>query len=317
MQASTELAVVIVSYNSAGVLSTCLDALDHALARTSLRHPVELVVVDNASDSRPQIVESPWRRVTLLPLEENVGFARAVNTALEALPGADVVLLLNPDARLRPDALAALMKAWEQGATLAGPVLVDEADEPHGISERPFHSVAREATRQFFPFAVDRKPFAPKASQARCLVGACLLIDGEFLRSVGGLDTYIPMYLEDVELCWQAHAAGSSVRLVMDAHCGHALGGSSDGLNHRASIGLYLVLLAARVEFIRRRQGQLAAAEARAIIAVGAFARVVGAGLLRRSAVRRKHLASLSWAIRSGQPPAWPPSSGFASERST
>ena len=48
--------------------------------------------------------------------------------------------------------------------------------------------------------------------------GSCLLSDAEFLAVTGGLDETIPMYLEDVELCWQAQRRGRAVRLVRDTN---------------------------------------------------------------------------------------------------
>ena len=194
-----------------------------------------------------------------LLLDANLGFAPAVNRGLALAGAADRVLLLNPDARLEPAALGLLLATLDaDAAVLAGPLLVGDDGRPHGRSERPFHSVAREAATQFLPFLPRRRPFgreAARTGRARALTGACLLVDGPFLRAVGGLDTALPMYLEDIELCRRAHDGGREVRLVRAARCGHALGGSSGGENFSASIGLHLMLLAARLEFIRRHHG--------------------------------------------------------------
>jgi GT2 family glycosyltransferase len=133
-----------------------------------------------------------------------------------------------------------------------------------------------------------------------------MLVDGVFIRSVGGLDEQIAMYLEDVELCRRAGEAGRPVRLVLSARCGHALGGSSGEENFRASTGLHLTLLAARLEFIRRHEGRLAARVARLLILLGAATRVPLASLLRRPDLARKHRATRVWALRSGKAPDWP-----------
>lgn len=307
------LAIIIVTYNSADVIDECVAALDRALGEVAWEKPddVHLVVVDNASRFRPNIAEGPARRTTMIPLGENLGFSPAVNHGLAVAPEADLVLLLNPDARLGPTALRELLSEHERRrAAVSGPALVNPEDSPHGVSERPFHSIALELRRQFAPWTVHRKPWGPTAGEtgeARCLTGACLLVDAAFLRNVGGLDTYVPMYLEDVELCWQAHEAGRAVVLVKRSRCGHALGGSSEGENFRVSKGLHLTLLAARVEFVRRRSGAATAVAMRAIIAIGAGLRVPVALGMRQRALAKKHAATAHWAVRSGGPPPWPP----------
>ena len=240
-----------------------------------------------------------------------MGFAPAVNEGLSRVPAAERVLLLNPDARLERTALERLLAAMEErAAALAGPILVGADGRPHGRSERPFHSPAREAVRQLAPFLSSRRPFGRKAERtgvARALTGACLLIDGEFLRDVGGLDTSLAMYFEDVELCARAHDADRLVLLARDARCMHALGGSSGGENFRASTGLHLMLLAARLEFIRRHQGVAAMRLARSFVFLGATGRVAVARLRREPALLHRHRAAMIWALRSGRPPRWPP----------
>jgi GT2 family glycosyltransferase len=224
---------------------------------------------------------------------------------LAKTPSAEFVLLLNPDARLATDCLMVLMREAERSrAALVGPILCDIDDNPHGVSERPFHSVRREFATQLLGAERKRPPYGEQAyltGSARCLTGACLLIDGPFLRSVGGLDTEVRMYLEDVMLCWQAWSHRERVMLARDAYCYHALGGSTEGTNFASSLGLHLTLLGARVRFVRRTSGAFHAWAIRVLMAIGAAIRAVTAG----SSGRRKHLAVLRWALTSGTPPPW------------
>jgi N-acetylglucosaminyl-diphospho-decaprenol L-rhamnosyltransferase len=306
------LAIVVVTYNSDAVIEQCIAALDRSIeaARRRLSGPPALVLVDNRSTIRPQVRDATTRITHRVPLEHNVGFAPAVNEGLARVPAPERVLLVNPDTRMEPTALERLLAAMEaRAAALVGPILVGADGCPQAQSERPFHSPAREAVRQFAPFLSSRRPFGRQAERtgvARALSGACLLIDGRFLRDAGGLDTSLAMYLEDVELCARAHDAGRLVLLARDARCMHALGGSSGDENFRASTGLHLMLLAARLEFIRRHQGVAAMRLARSFMFVGAAVRVAVALLLREPALLRKHRAAMTWALRSGRPPHWP-----------
>ena len=155
------LAVIVVTYNSGAMLPECLAALDRAIEGIgpAVQSSVDLVVVDNASRDRPVVADSPLRTTRRLMMETNLGFSRGVNRGLLEVPTAERVLLLNPDARLAPDALRLLLHDMANtNALLAGPLLVDDAGRPHGVSERAFHSPAREAVRQLAPFSSRSEP---------------------------------------------------------------------------------------------------------------------------------------------------------------
>jgi GT2 family glycosyltransferase len=306
-QDKLRLAVIIVCYHSNSILRSCISSLDTAIAAipTEDRPEVELVLIANSPEDDIESIETRECRTTCLHAPGNIGFSPAVNLGLDAVPHADFILLLNPDAQVADDCLAVMLsEARSQGAALVGPTLCDAEKQPHGVSERPFHSVRREFATQLLGAERKRSPYGEQAyrtGSARCLTGACLLIDGAFLRSVGGLDTEVHMYLEDVMLCWHAHEQRRPVLLATQAECQHALGGSSGGNDFRSSIGLYLTMLGARVEFVRRRSGFKGAFAMRAIMALGAMIRCA----LLTGERRRKQLATLYWAITSGASPEW------------
>src|SRR5438128_2349421 len=85
-----DVGVVIVTYNSAGEIGPCLDALTSARA--------DVVVVDNASQDGTRD-EVGRRGVRLIANDSNRGFARAVNQGIRVLDR-KYILLLNPDAIL-------------------------------------------------------------------------------------------------------------------------------------------------------------------------------------------------------------------------
>jgi N-acetylglucosaminyl-diphospho-decaprenol L-rhamnosyltransferase len=301
------LAVIVVCYHSGAVIQSCIDALDDAVSVVQLgsRTQVELVLIANSPEDRVAEVTSRECRVTPIYADGNVGFSPAVNLGLAVVPHAEFVLLLNPDARLSKDCLAAMLSAARSdGAAIVGPILCDSSGQPHGASERPFHSVRREFATQLLGAGRRRPAYGKHAYEtgdARCLTGACLLVEGSFFRIAGGLDTEVRMYLEDVVLCWQAHEHGRPVLLVPNALCYHALGESAEGANFVSSLGLHLTLLGARVAFVRRKSGHLHALMLRMLIGIGAVLRAASA----TGPARKMQLAVLRWAIASGDPPPW------------
>ena len=108
------VSVLLVTWNSAPVLPACLDGL-----AAIDPPPVELVVIDNASsDGSADIVE---KHASALPfpvlverMTSNTGFAAGMNRAIEVSTAAHV-FLLNPDARLEPDALDLLYRRISSG----------------------------------------------------------------------------------------------------------------------------------------------------------------------------------------------------------
>jgi GT2 family glycosyltransferase len=109
------VAVVIVTYNSADVLPTCLESLrDGGADGVGL---TDVVVVDNASsDTSMEIAKAAdYLPISVVQLTENAGYAAGLNagvTALRSRPP-DAVMVLNPDCRLRPGALAVLARALQ------------------------------------------------------------------------------------------------------------------------------------------------------------------------------------------------------------
>jgi GT2 family glycosyltransferase len=98
---------IIVNYKAAGLT---LQAVQSVKDSASLG-PVQVVVVDNSEDKdeAERLRLNLPSGVVLRVSPENIGFGRACNLAFERFPG-ELILLLNPDARLFPGCLARLQK---------------------------------------------------------------------------------------------------------------------------------------------------------------------------------------------------------------
>jgi GT2 family glycosyltransferase len=116
--------IAIVTYNSADVITQCLQGFAYAVGLTAIS--VEIVVVDNASaDETCHLVEGfvaehPELRVQLVRCERNRGWGAGNNAALRAATMEPAyVLLCNPDAGIDAAGLLALVRALESRATSA------------------------------------------------------------------------------------------------------------------------------------------------------------------------------------------------------
>ncbi len=100
---------IIVNYHSAKL---CLSAVHSVISSESLG-PVHAVVVDNSVDETEAdiLVQGLPKSVELVVNPVNTGFGNACNRVFEKFPSAGMVLLLNPDARLKSKALIRLQRS--------------------------------------------------------------------------------------------------------------------------------------------------------------------------------------------------------------
>ncbi len=107
------LAVVVITWNSAEVIATCLDAL-----AASTPPPAELVIVDNASADGTRDAIAAFQAAhaaiatRLVANDANRGFAPAANQGIAA-SAQPYVALVNPDLRVLPTTLPVLAAALE------------------------------------------------------------------------------------------------------------------------------------------------------------------------------------------------------------
>jgi N-acetylglucosaminyl-diphospho-decaprenol L-rhamnosyltransferase len=192
MHAHTTL--VIVAYNSAHLLEERLRAL--------ATRPV--VIVDNASaDGTVEILESRFPEVDLVRNAVNGGYGRAANLGFDRVR-TQYGLLLNPDARISEEGIAALEA---EAANLDGDWLFIAPDV--GIS--PMQPERESET-------LDRVTHAS---------GAALFFDMEALRRLGGFDPNIFLFFEETDLCRRAHEASVAMYHAREIEVEHELGTST------------------------------------------------------------------------------------------
>jgi hypothetical protein len=230
---TSELTVVIVSYNVREHLFACLESLTTALPRVA--H--EIVVVDNASaDSSVEMVRAHWPAVRVIAMQHNVGFAAANNVAIRATASGDSrwVLLLNSDTIVPEGALDRFVARAEQvpEVGVAGPRLVDGNGDPE-LSFGPMPGLINEARQKRLWTAYARRDAWAVREVARrtsrehfpdWVSGACLLVRRADANAVGLLDERYFMYLEDADFCAAVRRLGRRVLFTPAATVTHLRG---------------------------------------------------------------------------------------------
>ncbi len=209
----SSVAVTIVTYNSARFIRHCLE---YVLAQ---EYPdFEVIVVDNASaDETTQILRAFENRVRVICNRENIGFAAAQNQAI-GLSNSDWVLVLNPDVRLAPDFISAMLQAGEAEHTLgsvSGKLLHMSPDfeipakpviDSTGIyftpSIRHFDRGSRESDTAYYEQIEYVFGVTGAAALYRRRMIDDISIDGEFF------DSDFFAYREDADVAWRAQLLG-------------------------------------------------------------------------------------------------------------
>jgi GT2 family glycosyltransferase len=234
-----ELAAIIVNYNGGPELRLALRSIADDLGSRRW----EAVVVDNASsDGSGAIAEEFAPSGRLIRNDHNAGFASGVNRGLQA-SSASLVLIMNPDCRLEPGAIAALEAelARNDGCAVVGPRIFDPDGSVQGSARGdPDMWTGLFGRSTWLSRALPRLPVARRnvvteaaidSGQRSVVVdwlsGACMLARREALEAVDGFDERYFLYWEDADLCRRLRSRGWHVRYVPAARAVHRVGHSS------------------------------------------------------------------------------------------
>jgi GT2 family glycosyltransferase len=231
------LSVVVVTYNSPDWTRRCLDAVLGDGAPTC---PYEVVVVDSGSGRETtDLLRGYADRVRVLLSADNIGFARGCDLGVEHSRG-ELVLLLNPDAVIRPgslDAMVAFLAAHPGAGLVGGRTLrPDGSVDPSSCWGRSTLwsltcfalglSTALRRSAVFDPESLGRWE-RDSVREVDVVTGCLLLTRRETWDRLGGLDQRFFMYGEDADLSLRARAAGYRPMITPDAVAVHAVGASS------------------------------------------------------------------------------------------
>ncbi len=212
---------VIVNYHSKEWLKTCIPSL---LAQTY--SPLEIIVVDNGShDGALEWLEAEHPTVRRQQIDQPASLAHGLNVGAALASPESYLLLLNPDLRLEPDAVAQMVRVAQSDslcAVVAAKLRLSWAPAfLNGIGNqvRPFSYGTDNAIGHLDLCQFDDWHELPSA----CFAAA--LITPAAWKAVGAVDEYFAMYYEDVEWCYRARLLGYKVLAAPQAVIDHAFGG--------------------------------------------------------------------------------------------
>jgi len=224
---------VIVAHDGAAWLPHVIDAL---LGQT---RPVQRVVaVDTGSRDRSgAVLAEQLGQAVVFGMDRGTGYAAAVARALQhraanvpvagpqgAGEGGRVewLWLLHDDFEPAPDALEQLLRgaAEVRGTAVLGPKIMDWADREVILEAGVTIDTAGRRITGIEPREIDQGQH--DGDRDWLAVGSAgMLVRRDVWDKVGGFDTSMTLFREDVDFCWRVHAAGYRVRVVTSAVAYH------------------------------------------------------------------------------------------------
>ena len=258
------ISIVIVSWNAQAYLMQCLASL----FSEACRHPLELIVVDNASsDGSPESVAKNYPQVRLIRNAANLGFAKANNIGILAATG-KYIGLVNSDVKVLPHCLDRLVDYIEKhpDTGMVGPRVIDGENKLQR-SCRGFPTVWNMfcralALESFFPgvpvftgYSLRHWP-QDTCRDVDILSGCFWLARRKALDEVGLLDESFFMYGEDMDWCKRFWKGGWKLAFVPSAEAIHYGGASSAN----APVRFYIERHRADLQYWRKHHSRLAVA---------------------------------------------------------
>jgi len=235
-----DLSIVIVNWNTEGLLRDCLKSVFSSLGSIK----AEVLVVDNASsDGSCAMVRAEFPAVQLIESAENLGFAGGNNVALRQASGR-YVLLLNTDTIVHGSVLSDAVAWLDTHPTVGvmGPRVLN-ADGSVQPSCSAFPSLGHLAMQtmgltKLAKWDAYRMTGWDRTSERHVDVisGAAMFVRAEALHQVGLLDEAFFFYGEETDWCRRFAQAGWGLVFVPIPEITHFGNGSAGKLNHRRDV---------------------------------------------------------------------------------
>ena len=311
---SLVLSIIIVNMNARELVCRCLDSI----RAHEPPFEFEVIVVDNAStDGSCEAIENHFPAVKLIRNQQNLGFARANNLALEIARGS-YLLLLNSDTVVRDgnfDCMLTAMRVHPKVGVVSPRLVFDDGSLQLSYGPMPtlflvfctFFEVRRLVSRNCLAYLAksrlvrwlgnsvgtyviwlhhDRLPSRELGPDVY-VSGACMLIRRECYEQVGGLDPAFFMYVDDADYSKRVHESGWKILHLADTTVVHSQGGTAGRRYRWNSSRAYQSML----YFLKKHRG------ARAFYVSKTFALMAIFGRWLVDLVRGRSARKQKWAL--------------------
>jgi len=214
-----DITLIVTNWNGKHLLRECLPTL-RAAVDYDTAHAYEVMVIDDCgTDGSLDMLaeEFPWVRRERTP--RNLGFQGANNYAA-GLAASPLIMLLNNDIKLHPQALYHLARHFDSGDVFA------VSGRIYDFDETTFLYGNRGGRFQKGHFHLyEKEPFDTTQTLFAC--GGAMMVDRRRYLALGGFDAlYHPLYYEEIDLSYRALKRGWAVRYEPESIAYHKVRGT-------------------------------------------------------------------------------------------
>ncbi len=229
------VAVVILNYNGVDFLKKFLPSV-----LKSNYENLSIHVADNgSSDTSIALLKTTFPEVKIIDLEDNHGFAKGYNLALDQVD-ADYLILLNSDVEVTQNWINPIIELMERDKTIGAcqPKIksyhakdyFEYAGASGGWMDRLGYPFCR--GRIFDKLEKDQGQYNT-TSEIFWASGAAFFVRGKLFKALGGFDPDYFAHAEEIDLCWRIKRAGYKIMVKPRSEVYHVGGGTLDYLNPR------------------------------------------------------------------------------------
>jgi GT2 family glycosyltransferase len=199
------LSVLVLNYNGLEELLECIQSM-----RFTDYQNFNLTVIDNGStDGSVDYVRKAFPWVNIIEFDKNYGFGKAYNKAMSLVVSKYILLLNNDITASAPDWLSRMVLLAESSSDIGavGPKLVmkNNPDRLDAVGGMVFRWMGCSPLGHG---ELDRGQYDHPPADVFYMGGGALLMSRELYNRLGGFDSNIFAYAEDLDLCWRLRLAG-------------------------------------------------------------------------------------------------------------
>jgi len=200
--------IIIVNYQSRAYLEKCLASV-YKYCPSGV---FEIIIVNNDPAEKLGFLQEKFPQIKIINQAENLGFGAAVNAGAKTAVG-QYFFLLNPDAELLNDAVAAAMVKFKKYPRLAviGGQILDEQNRIQkwlggrkvNLTELLLNNLGIRRSRKLWQ--------SREKTETDWVSGGAMFVRKDFFEKIGGFDEKFFLYFEDMDLCLRIKKLGGQI----------------------------------------------------------------------------------------------------------
>lgn len=224
---STKVSIIVVNYNTPELVRALIDSIKEFTRQIDY----EVIVFNNGCRPNGKFaVGGKNVFVRIIDSEENLGFARASNAAVEASEN-PFLLFANSDCRIDSNVIPRLVKFLNENpdAAACSARTVSPDGQTHSPIRRfPTHKNIQSSRGAFIQRGDDYTlPADDSRKPVEAMAATFMLVRRELFKEVSGFDERYFMFVEDTDLCRKFHDLGKTVWYLGDISVHHIWGAST------------------------------------------------------------------------------------------